>query len=582
MSTNELHMLPMVTHVNLSEKTVEARAYQLEALNEILTNSMMLVLPTAAGKTAVAWMATAEKLTKSDGWILMIAPTVALVNQHLQGMIKMIESKGRPPISITGQNPKKTRLKMWQSSRIIIATPQVARNDIKNGILDISNCSLMILDEAHHSTGNHAMAEIGKMYNSNSDYGLILAMTASPGHTISKVAEICKRLSINRIHLRSSEDYMLTGYLSNLEIQEIKVIVPVEIHNMANPLKIWQQGIVDQERRKGRYVMPGEINHIGLTTAMERAQAAITRGDKTAFISVSQIAIAMRLHHLINHLMCQGTAASGEFLNRMKMNLDNKSIRMFMRDLRIQNLISNIQQRDEIHSKIGAVRRLVRERLRRNPNSRIIIFANYRDTIKVLEVALNDLKGARAIKFVGQSKRIGEEGMNPKKQIEKLEEFKNGNSNILLSTSVGEEGLDIPSADLVIFYEPVSSETRTIQRRGRTGRHREGEVIVLVAEGTRDEGASIAALRREMNMKKAVQRVKRTLPNLNNIDRAKLDNFSIIDSDVVMTPEEFIDREKATRQPKVSKFDQTKLNSKPNERKIINFKSKEQRGLNDY
>ena len=100
-------MLPMVTHVNLSEKTVEARAYQLEALNEILTNSMMLVLPTAAGKTAVAWMATAEKLTKSDGWILMIAPTVALVNQHLQGMIKMIESKGRPPISITGQNPKK-------------------------------------------------------------------------------------------------------------------------------------------------------------------------------------------------------------------------------------------------------------------------------------------------------------------------------------------------------------------------------------------------------------------------------------------------------------------------------------------
>ena len=164
----------MVTHVNLSEKTVEARAYQLEALNEILTNSMMLVLPTAAGKTAVAWMATAEKLTKEDAWVLMVAPTVALVNQHLQGMIKMIESKDQPPISITGQNPQKTRLKLWQSSRIIIATPQVARNDIKNGILDISNCSMMIVDEAHHSTGNHAMAELGEMYNSNSDYYFLI------------------------------------------------------------------------------------------------------------------------------------------------------------------------------------------------------------------------------------------------------------------------------------------------------------------------------------------------------------------------------------------------------------------------
>ena len=58
---------------------------------------------------------------------------------------------------------------------------------------------------------------------------------------------------------------------------------------------------------------------------------------------------------------------------------------------------------------------------------------------------------------------------------------------MLIATSVGEEGLDIPTADLVIFYEPVASEIRTIQRRGRTGRQRDGDVVVLIAEDTRDE-----------------------------------------------------------------------------------------------
>ncbi len=59
-------MLPMVSHVNLVSKVVEARGYQLEAVAEVLSNSMLLILPTAAGKTAVAWMSVAEKLIEKD------------------------------------------------------------------------------------------------------------------------------------------------------------------------------------------------------------------------------------------------------------------------------------------------------------------------------------------------------------------------------------------------------------------------------------------------------------------------------------------------------------------------------------
>lgn len=574
-----------IQHVNLLSDAIEARAYQLDAVNESLAGSMLLVLPTAAGKTAVAWMLIAEKLIEKVGKILLIAPTVALVNQHLKGINKILALKEIEPISITGQNIANKRAAMWISSRIVIATPQVVRNDIINGILSIEEYSLVIFDEAHHCTGEHAMAQVGRLYNSKSQNPLILGMTASPGSNISQVEEICKNLNLERIHLRTPDDPMISEYLSNLEVQEIKVNVPEEIMALTNPLILWQKGIVDRERRLGIYIMPGEINHIGLSNAMDRAKKAINRGKKSAYSSISQIGIAMRLHHLINHMLCQGTAASREFLNRLENENDNKSVRNFMRDIRIQKLLVEIKKKNEIHSKVGAVRRLVRERLRRNLDSKIIIFASFRDTITVLDEAMGDLKDARAIQFIGQSNRSSGEGLKPQEQIKRLEEFRNGSANILISTSVGEEGLDIPTADLVIFYEPVSSETRTIQRRGRTGRQREGEIIVLIAEGTRDENARSAALKREKNMHKVVQRVKRKLSLSNHIGENKLNNFKVKKYDEIIDASEFIQKEKDSHAPTVVKFDESRVNIEREEikrTKLEKFRSLGQTGLDEF
>ena len=63
------------------------------------------------------------------------------------------------------------------------------------------------------------------------------------------------------------------------------------------------------------------------------------------------------------------------------------------------------------------------------------------------------------------------------------------------------EGIDIPAVDLVILYEPVPSEVRMIQRRGRTGRKRSGRVKVLITNGTRDEGYYWASVNKERRMK---------------------------------------------------------------------------------
>ncbi len=547
-----------VSHPSLTPGLIEARAYQLEAADEALSGSMMLVLPTAAGKTVVAWMVIADRLESSDGWILMVAPTVALVEQHLRGIeLALSERTTVDPISVTGQNPVAKRTALWGSSRLVVATPQVVRNDVIRGALDLSDCSLLIVDEAHHSTGNHAMAQVGDLYLSQASEPLILATTASPGSKTDQVEEVCDRLGIGRIHLRTAGEAIVAKHLAGLEIQEVKVRVPDQIRELAEPLVMWQSGIVDREKRLGRYVMPGAISHAGLSNAMERAQQAISRGESSAYQSASRIATAMRLHHLINHLLSQGVAASSEFLERLSRSeqAQNKSTRNFLRDGRVSSLRKSLSEMNEVHTKVSAVRRLVAERLRRDPDSRIIVFATFRDTVAAVEKSLDELDGVRPIQFVGQSSREGRNGLTSKQQIERLDEFRSGSANVLVATSVGEEGLDIPSADLVVFYEPVPSEIRTIQRRGRTGRHREGEVVVLIAEGTRDEGAKAAAERREEFMQRAVHRVRRKLPRSPHTDLSNLSRFEVSAEGGVISASEFVHSQRQMHRIEITESD---------------------------
>ena len=535
-------MPPYVAHPGLVAETIQARAYQLQAVDDAMAGSMLLILPTAAGKTAVAWLSIVERLERTGGWALVIAPTVALSNQHLENAIPVLSNVSElNPISLSGQQTASKRPELWKGSRLVFATPQVVRNDVRKGVLSLDGCSILVVDEAHHCTGEHAMAEVAEMYISQSESPLILATTASPGSRREQVQEICRRLEIQKIHMRTKEDPMVAEFLSELDVEEVGVEVPSEIRELAEPFMIWQEGIVDRERRSGRYVMPGNINQAGLSNAMERAQEAIGRGDKSGFRSSSQIATAMRLHHLINHLLCQGIAASRHFLSRMEDEEEkSKSSRDFLRDARVRRLSASLKGMAEVHSKVGAVRRLVRERIRRDNESRVIVFANYRDTVEALEGALSDLDGIRAIQFIGQSRRSGSGGLTAKQQLARLSKFREGGANVLVATSVGEEGLDIPSADLVIFYEPVSSEIRTIQRRGRTGRRRQGEVVVLVAEGTRDERAKDSAKRKEEFMHKAARRVARELPGSPHKDLSNLERFSVSSDGGVCSAAEFV------------------------------------------
>ncbi|MFH1328044.1 MAG: ERCC4 domain-containing protein [Candidatus Bathyarchaeota archaeon] len=136
---------------------------------------------------------------------------------------------------------------------------------------------------------------------------------------------------------------------------------------------------------------------------------------------------------------------------------------------------------------------------------RIMVFTNYRETANKLTEKLNLLEGVRAVKFIGQTNKPGDTGLTQKEQAQLLEDFRKGDFNTLVATQVAEEGIDVASSDVVIFYDNVPSAIRFIQRRGRTGRGNPGKAVILVTKDTRDEAYYWLARKKEKIMQEIVR-----------------------------------------------------------------------------
>lgn len=121
---------------------------------------------------------------------------------------------------------------------------------------------------------------------------------------------------------------------------------------------------------------------------------------------------------------------------------------------------------------------------------------------------MRSIPQARIHRFVGQASQGTVKGMNQKEQKDIIDRFRQREINVLIATSVAEEGIDIPNVTRVIFYEPISSEIRAIQRKGRTGRSHIGKVTILITEGTRDEAYYYAEIKKECKMQTIVRKMK--------------------------------------------------------------------------
>ena len=506
----EDNLMPVVIHPFLKDG-VEARAYQIRALKNALSSSCLMVMPTGFGKTAVEWMVMAEFLRQHDKKIILIAPTTGLVAQQQRMARDMINIDPEHILRYTGETAPEKRHEIWRKGRILMATPQVVRNDATNRRISLDDVSLIIFDEAHHATGNHAYAQVGDLYLSQNPSGFTLAATASPGSTKGAILEVAKRLGIDRLDVSMKDEALLKPYAVTLHNDVIYVDLPESLKTLIFPLQEHQSLEVESIQRMGFMGSVKNLTSRIITEAQQSISRAIGRRDKRGYNAARKVSDIRRMHMLLDLLKTQGVKAGLAFLDKAESEgrSGDRGTNRFLAQPVIHNFRNDARNLGELHPKAEIVNKMVKQKISENPNSRIIIFTEYRYTVNNLTELLSNIEGVKVSKFIGQSSSGKQKGMTQKEQLARLEEFRSGKVNVLVATSVGEEGLDVPAAELVLLYEPVPSAIRSIQRRGRTARQTSGTVKTLVARETRDQFVSHAAKAREKKMYNNLADIKR-------------------------------------------------------------------------
>lgn len=512
-------MAHYIDHPLIKSNAIEARLYQQVLAADVLKKgNTMIVAPTALGKTIVATLVAADRLEKvKNSKILVLAPSKPLAIQHESTFKEFLTV---PCSSITGAVKTDERVKRWEESQIICATPQTVESDLLKGRYSLKDVSLVVFDECHHGVGSYSYVYLASRYVKESKFNLILGLTASPGSDKEKIKEVCDNLYIQSIVVKTEEDNDVRPYFNPVAIDWVRVKMSSELEKIKThvdkALKIRLKGLKNMG-----VIRTVSVNKLDILKARGRVQSAIARSvnpKKECFQAISILSAVINIQHSQELIETQGVVTFNKYVARLRKK-KTKAAKSLIQDPNFGKAIYLAREAEKHgleHPKLKKVTDIIKKELGQNgqtklqsdryvkdadqKSSKIMVFTQYRDSLEMIHQKL-EKEGIKSAKFFGQASRDGEKGLTQKEQKEIIKAFKIGEYDVLLSTSVAEEGIDIPAVDLVILYEPVPSEVRMIQRKGRTGRKRSGRVKVLITNGTRDEGYYWASVNKERRMK---------------------------------------------------------------------------------
>jgi len=495
----------------LREKQIEHREYQLKIAQACASKNSLVVLPTGLGKTIIGVYVAAKTLEKfpPKTKVIVLAPTRPLINQHYDSFRSLMTIPEEQFVVLTGKIPPEKRVDFFRENQIVFYTPQTLRNDLANRKYTLESVCLIIFDEAHHASGDYAYTLIADEYTDQNPDGTILGLTASPGATKEKIKVLCKNLHVplENIHTRTRKDVDVKTYLKPMDVYKIGV----NLTELMEEAYIAVQSLLEERLKylsqlgflsvKADKLYTKVIRKDLLKLNAELVRLVQGDGDKTGVYSALSVnAQGLILFHMIELIEQQGLDVLLIYLTKVKQNArkknSSKAVKILASDYRINQIFIELKKNEDyyperlIHPKFYVLEKLLVQEFKNNPPSRVLVFVKLRDSVKNIVSKLKSRPDGliKAARFVGQAtKSKDDKGLSQKKQLEILEQFKQGHYNVLVSTNVGEEGLDIAECDLVIFYDVVASEIRFIQRKGRTARHREGKVIILYCKDTHDE-----------------------------------------------------------------------------------------------
>ena len=502
-------------------KNFTPRLYQETILDSCSKKNTLVVLPTGLGKTKLAILVAVKRANQFPSTkILFLTPTKPLAAQIKKEFQSCTDVLPEEIVLFTGELEPEKRAVMIGKAKVIISTPQTVSNDVVNGRINLEDFSLLVLDEAHRCMKDYAYTWLCKNYMKKARYPRIIGLTASPGADTKTITDLCKNAFIEEIEIRTDQDPDVKPYVQELRVEWIKVDLPGEFKEVQNFLHLAYKEKIGAVKSFG-IVNKSEFSKKELLSLMASLQGRLARGERDFQVmrAISLLAEVLKIEHAIELLETQGAEAMHTYVEKLFYEAEKtkvKAVKNLAKDLNMRSALVQVKhllEKKIEHPKLTALKKVVGEEIKKNPNLKIIVFNQYRESGRMIEGELNKIEGVKAKVFVGQAK---ETGLSQKEQLVLIEEFSGNLMNCIVSTSIGEEGLDIPKVDLVIFFEPIPSAIRSIQRRGRTARNEKGRVLMLMTKNTRDEAYHWVAFHKERNMYRVLDELKKklTLPAL--------------------------------------------------------------------
>lgn len=487
----------------LRTELIEPREYQINIIKSIAHKNSLVVLPTGLGKTIIALYAMSNALSYGRK-AMMLSPTKPLAEQHYNSVVKFMKLDQKEIVLITGVVPAIERSALETDAKVVIATPQTVANDIKAGRLDLKEYGIVVFDECHRAIGKYAYTYIADEAKINSIQ--TLGLTASPGSSEAKIKMLTDILNIQNIEVRVPSDDDVYKYIAGKRTNIVYVERNIAVNEIISLLKpVIEEHFLKLKKYGFCYFKTFEAIPKAKFLEIGKIIGDI-KAPNYRFIVMFEYVYLLHLMHAYDLVSTESIFAFYDYFERLKSRteksravssiLNNKSIVL------ATALAKKVLDQGQEHGKMFKLVQILKTEL---SEKTVIIFAQYRATISKIVEILNK-NGLQATAFLGKKG-----GITNQMQKDIINRFRLGIFKILVATSIGEEGLDIPSVDAVVFYEPVSSEIRNIQRRGRAGRINFGNIIILVARNSKDEVNLNVSRFRELRMQKILQKMQKNL-----------------------------------------------------------------------
>ncbi|XP_031279444.1 endoribonuclease Dicer homolog 2-like, partial [Pistacia vera] len=484
-----------------------ARCYQLEALEKALKQNTIVFLETGSGKTLIAIMllrSYAYFLRKPSPYIaVFLVPQVVLVSQQAEAIKMHIDLN-------VGMYWGEMGVDYWDAAtwkeeigkhEVLVMTPQILLNGLRHSFLKLNMIKVLILDECHHTRGKYPYACImtefyhPQLESGESDLPRIFGMTASPikskgansDHGYWQHINELETLMNSKVYTCVSES-VLAQYIP-FSTPKFKFYEYIEI-----PYALY----ACLEDGLNSLVAKHEIslNSLDLIdTQAESIRKKVSKIHSTLLFCVNELGVWLA-SKAAESLSCYESDffawghldVLGESIVK-RFSLDACQVfAPFIPSGPEWSIGDNDRVNVDTGLLTGKVVCLIESLLgyRNLQDIRCIIFVERVITAIVLEPLLRELLPRYCswkTKYIAGN-NSGLQCQSRKKQNEIVEEFRQGMVNIIIATSILEEGLDVQSCNLVIRFDPSATVCSFIQSRGRA-RMQDSDYLLMVKSGDR-------------------------------------------------------------------------------------------------